>query len=150
MAHAMKKRGLSDVVTTVLIILLVLAAVAILGKYLLGFIQKGGTQISGATACSTLDLKPAACNVSANGASVTVRYERGSGVATLTNVTLIFSDATGATTLNYTSVIPAALESKTFSTATASRPVSVSLAGTVTTETGDSKLCEKTSAVQCT
>lgn len=151
MAHAMKRRGLSDVVTTVLIILLVLAAVAIIWGYLRGALEQSGSQITGA--CLTLDLKPLSCNVSANGLSATVRYGRNSGEATLSNVTLVFADSTGATKSNFSAPTPNALETKVYTvdgfTAT-TKPVSVSVAGTVITESGDSKQCDRTAVVQCT
>jgi hypothetical protein len=91
-----------------------------------------------------------ACNINATSAYSTVRYERGAGEATISNITFVFADANGVTMLNYTTVTPNALESRLFVTNTTSRPVSVSIAATVKTETGDSKLCEKTSSVQCT
>ena len=45
------KRGVSDIVTTVLIILLVLAAVSIVGNIIMKNLQKGGEQIEKSTDC---------------------------------------------------------------------------------------------------
>ncbi len=143
------KRGLSDVVTTVLIILLVLAAVAIIWGYLRGALQQSGQQIT--SACLTLDLKPISCNVSASGPySATVQYGRQSGEATLTNVTLVFLDGSGQSTTNSSGPVPNALETKVYTVAgLATKPVSVSVAGTVITEAGQPKLCDKSETVQC-
>ena len=147
-----KKRGLSDVVTTVLIILLVLAAVAIIWGYLRGSLVSSGQQVTGQTACLNLDLKTIACNLSAGAApySATVKYGRNSADANLTGATLVFVDATGASTTNVSEPIPNVLETKVFTvTGLASKPVSVAIAGTVSTSSGDQNVCDKSDAVTC-
>ena len=55
------KRGISDVVTTVLIILLALASVVIMWTFLRGEIQKGSEEIAGASECLGLELKAKSC-----------------------------------------------------------------------------------------
>ncbi|MBM3233233.1 hypothetical protein FJZ18_03650 [Candidatus Pacearchaeota archaeon] len=56
------RKGLSDIVTTVLIILLVLAAIAILSLYVLSFVNKGGTELEGSAECALMQLYPTECN----------------------------------------------------------------------------------------
>jgi len=145
------KRGLSDVVTTVLIILLVLAAVAIIWGYLRGSLVQSGQQISGSTACLNLDLKAIACNLSGSAPySATVKYGRNSADANLTGVTLVFLDAAGASTTNALGPLPNVLETKVYTvTGLASKPVSVAAAGTVSTASGDTNLCDKSDPVVC-
>ena len=153
MAHAMKRRGLSDVVTTVLIILLVLAAVAIIWGYLRGALEESGSQIT--SACLTLDLKPLSCvykNVTGanNNFSAVVRYGRDAGEAQLTNVSLIVEVA-GETRVSYATRLPNALESYTANvTNLNAAPSSFTVAGTVITEAGQAKQCPQASKVQCT
>ena len=151
MKHGMK-RGLSDVVTTVLIILLVLAAVAIIWGYLRGSLVQSGQQITGQTACLNLDLKAISCNVSANSASATVKYGRNSGDANLTKVTVVFLDAAGQSTTNSAVSVPNPLEtvlSTTNGFTAVTKPVSVSVAGTVATSAGDQNLCDRSDPVVC-
>jgi hypothetical protein len=145
----MKRRGLSDVVTTVLIILLVLAAVAIIWGYLRGALEESGSQITGA--CLTLDLKPLSCvyKQGTSGYNATVRYGRDAGEAQLTNVTLIVEVA-GENRVSYATRIPNALESYTTNvTNLNAAPSSFTVAGTVITEAGQAKQCPQASKVQC-
>lgn len=60
------KKGVSDIVTTVLIILLVLAAVSIVGNIILKNLQKGGEQIEKSTDCLSLEVIPLACSAAGN------------------------------------------------------------------------------------
>jgi hypothetical protein len=149
MKNAMKRRGLSDVVTTVLIILLVLAAVAIIWGYLRGALEESGSQISGA--CLTLDLKAVSCQVASTGVlnSTLVRYGRDSGEGSLVNVTIVY-DINGQSVTGYPTTVPKQLETAVFnSTTLPGKPTSVSVAGTVRTESGDLKLCDASPAVTC-
>ena len=83
------KRGISDVVTTVLIILLALAAVVILWTFLRGEVQKGSENIAGASECLGLDLQAKSCvyNKTAMSAKVSVEYV--SGDAEITEVSAL-------------------------------------------------------------
>lgn len=155
------KRGLSDVVTTVLIILLVLAAVAIIWGYLRGSLVQSGQQISGATSCLGLDLKVKSCKVAAG--SATVVYERGSGSgdANLTKVTVLIIKADGTTVsspevpaVGFAAILNPA-ESKTVTVsdgaivvATASSNSAV-VGGTVVTASGSSQTCGRSDPVVC-
>ncbi|MBI2631642.1 hypothetical protein HYW75_01425, partial [Candidatus Pacearchaeota archaeon] len=75
------KRGVSDVITTVLIILLVLAAVAIIGGILLRNIGEAGSKIGTQTACLDIDVKPTSCTKTGlgnpSGTAATVLVSRG-------------------------------------------------------------------------
>lgn len=98
MIHRKNKKGVSDVITTVLIILLVLAAVAIIGGILLRNIGDAGSKIGTQTACLDLDVKPAKCtrandllNTPAN--VLVSRGGRGNDVV-ISDLTLLFEEAT--------------------------------------------------------
>jgi hypothetical protein len=74
------KKGVSDVITTVLIILLVLAAVAIIGGILLRNISQAGSKIETSTGCVELDIQPVSCTLTGSGAATaaSVIVQRGS------------------------------------------------------------------------
>src|SRR3989344_3745134 len=55
------RKGLSDVVTTVLIILLVVAAVAVLWNFLQPFLLKTGSSIQKGQTCIDNKIEPIAC-----------------------------------------------------------------------------------------
>ncbi len=96
----------SDVVSTVLIILLVVAAVAIIGAIILNVVNKGGSSVSGATACQAVDIHPTACNLGAS--QTTAIAQRGSGGstdATVSSITFIFTKSDGTTVTNVSAPI---------------------------------------------
>ncbi len=94
------KKAVSDVITTVLIILLVLAAVAIIGGILLKNIGQAGGKIETQTACIDLDVKPTDCNLVVTGTGTSavttadVFVERGGrgNDANINEVTLLFDN----------------------------------------------------------
>ncbi len=93
------KRGVSDVITTVLIILLVLAAVAIIGGILLKNIGDAGSKIGTQTACIDLDVKPVTCARTGSAATATVSVNRGgrSNNIVVNDITLLFRDTSANT-----------------------------------------------------
>jgi FlaG/FlaF family flagellin (archaellin) len=115
------KRGVSDVITTVLIILLVLAAVAIIGGLLLRNIGEAGSKIGTQQACLDIDVKAVNCSASTkSGDAVTQRAVfvnrggRGSD-ADISKLTLLFEAPDGTVTPKSTPTdvsgsIPKALE----------------------------------------
>jgi|SRR3989344_1332862 len=72
---AILKRGLSDIVTNVLIILLVLVAIGIIWLFVRPFIQAGAGGVAGADQCLTVSVEPVKCV----GQTVTVVRNQGSG-----------------------------------------------------------------------
>lgn len=57
----LKRRGLSDIVATVLIILLAIAAVVIVAGFVNRFIGQAGTSIDLSSQCLNVNVKPTAC-----------------------------------------------------------------------------------------
>lgn len=88
-----QKKGLSDIVTNVLIILLVLVAVGIIWAFLNPTIRTGAGQLGGVSDCLTIQLEPISC-VSNGLTSTQVKFERGAGSGTLKSVKFVFQNAT--------------------------------------------------------
>lgn len=150
-----QKRGLSDIVTNVLIILLVLVAVGIIWAFLQPVIQSGSRQIAGADACLTLSLQPQTCTLDAGTGNATVNYRRNAGDATVSELTFVFTDATGS------SVVVSTTDSADFANELETRsvsgldygtitPIHVDIAATVQTTSGETRQCDVTGApVDC-
>ena len=97
------KKAVSDVVSTVLIILLVVAAIAIIGAIVLNTVNKGGVNVNTAIACQSLDIKATQCGKNGVGlANATATAIRGAGGSDLdvTGLTFIFTKADGSTLTN--------------------------------------------------
>lgn len=84
------KRGLSDVITTVLIILLALAAVAIVWSFVMPLIQRAGEEVN--SDCFTISLTPESCTYNSATGDATIRVSRGAGEGVLTDMKFIFND----------------------------------------------------------
>lgn len=97
----MKKKGLSDVITTVLIILLVLASVVLIWGFIRAQLRSGGTTVEASTSCLNLELQPLSCNVARNTAgiagNVTATVKWKSGDVDLDNIKFIVADKNGVT-----------------------------------------------------
>ncbi len=85
----MKKRGLSDVVTVTLIILLAVAAVVIVWAFVRSTIEEAGKDIN--ADCLKTNLKVISCNVTGTGVVV----ENSAGGSLVNNVKLIYFDSAG-------------------------------------------------------
>ena len=84
------KKAVSDVITTVLIILLVLAAVAIIGGILLRNIGEAGSKIETSSGCVELDVQPVSCGAFSYASNVLVqRGSRGANFK-ISKLTAIF------------------------------------------------------------
>lgn len=87
------KKGLSDVITTVLIILLALAAVVIIWQFIKPAIENTGPEIQCRTKCVSVTVSPASCIKNANGNyNVTVKND-GSDPIKSTKLILVNSNA---------------------------------------------------------
>jgi hypothetical protein len=95
MKKEMNKRGLSDVVTTVLIILFAIVAVAVVGGIVMNQINKAGKNIDKASFCTSNTIAPISC--SQNGASVIVGYQQKTNDKELTSVDSININVESAT-----------------------------------------------------
>ncbi len=162
MIHKSNKRGVSDVITTVLIILLVLAAVAIIGGILLRNIGDAGSKIGTQTACLDLDVKPVKCTKATPTSTTAIvlvsRGGRGSD-AVISDLTLLFEDTSSkavttvvgsATTPAYISGSLKALQTNLYSAAVPASNLNVRTAATITGSDGRKVVCEpSTVRVDC-
>src|SRR3989338_4822291 len=89
----MNKKGLSDVVTTVLIILFAIVAVAVVGGIVMNQITKAGKNIDKASLCNENVIEPVTCTSSAT--QSVVGLKRNIGTASLSSVNLAFTKADG-------------------------------------------------------
>ncbi|PIN90233.1 hypothetical protein COU60_01985 [Candidatus Pacearchaeota archaeon CG10_big_fil_rev_8_21_14_0_10_34_76] len=87
-----QKKGLSDIVTNVLIILLVLVAVGIIWAFLNPTIRTGAGQLGGAADCLTVQLEPVSCDWQAGNQRVTFEVKRNAGSGSLKDIKLIVAN----------------------------------------------------------
>jgi hypothetical protein len=152
MEHRIKKRALSDVVTTVLIILVAIVAVGIIGVVVNKFVHQGVDQINTATQCNALVLTPVSCKGTTG--TPTVVYNRGSGAVSLTGVKLIvtYDDGTSGVEPAATPVA-GELESKsqavTIAVPATKAAKSFAVAGVVTASDGSTQNCQPSQPVAC-
>lgn len=138
----MKTRGISDVIVTVLIILIGLAAVAIVWGFLQAFLKQDASQIT--SACLKITLEPLSCVYAADGANynATLQIQRGGDNIKIEELKLIFN--TGAESQVITSTkIPNSLETVSLSLSGLTKaPKEVSTASKIKTESNTEKLCD--------
>ncbi|MBI2628518.1 hypothetical protein HYW74_00350 [Candidatus Pacearchaeota archaeon] len=122
-----KKRGVSDVITTVLMLLLIIAAIGILWLVIQNFVKKGTGTVEGRGDCLTTDLtvESAKINQSLSSEQLTVRIARaGLNSGNLSSINFYFDGSLKSAT---TSVWPQVGETKpytiTLSTADAASAV---------------------------
>src|SRR3989344_5764031 len=95
---AILKRGLSDIVTNVLIILLVLVAIGIIWLFVRPFIQQGAGGVAGASDCYTTSVEPVSCTRTAtSGGTGTfdMVLRRNAGSADVLRVEVQYVDGNG-------------------------------------------------------
>jgi hypothetical protein len=144
----MNKKGLSDVVTNVLIILLVVVAIGILWYFVSPLITKSGEKIQQGQQCLNLNLDAVICKVS--GVDAIVNVKRGAGEANLKEVKLIFEKEDGSSESRTEIEVPGELETKVYNELTlSSNPKRVSVAGGVANEKGDVSYCAESAKVEC-
>lgn len=146
----MQKRGLSGVVTTVLIILLVLVAIGIIWAAVRGPIQDVGTEIN--AECLTVDIEPVNCVKNPANATYDANWIRNTGTGTVTAVKVIFRDVNGQTEVVDVNGALGVLESGSvgYEVALTAAPISFGVAAVVTPEGGETTTCpEDYRPVQC-
>lgn len=136
------KKGLSDVVTNVLIILLVLVAVFVVWTFVQPFIRGASSSVQGADQCLTVQIEPVSC---ATDGTVTVRRNAGSGQ--VVNFGIQATDASGASTVTRADRQINELESSTIRAPTGT---TVRAFAVVRTDDPNGRTCApSTTSVQC-
>ena len=160
MKKEMSRRGLSDVVTTVLIILFAIVAVVIIGGIVLNQVNKARTTIESSTTCSDLDITPVKCYNATTPATspVVLIATRGAGGSTLTVTALnaVFEKADGTTVTTTLPTIPGQYATQTSNpttgaTDTISNIKKAGLSATITDAKGNKINCDYylTTKVDC-
>jgi len=146
------KKGLSEVVTNVLIVLLVIVAIGVIWAFIYPMITKGGAKIEASQACLSINTALEITKCNSTGTSANVLVKRSAGSEALKEIKLIFDKEDGST-LNITTLtnVPAELETKSYSiTNLASNPKAVSLvAGIADSKTGEIIYCSALPKVGC-
>ncbi len=102
------RKGLSAVVGTILIILLVIVAVGIIWAVASGLFKGGGEQMTLGTKCTAVDIDVvASCNATTGNCTVTLN--RGAGGEDFAGVKLVFSNDTSSNIVTKTDNIGALL-----------------------------------------
>jgi Tfp pilus assembly protein FimT len=146
------RKGLSDVVTTVLIILLVLAAVALIWGFLMPFFRGSGNQITSATSCLNLQMEVASCKNVSSGTNenynITYRWTGGSDL-TLDSAKVFIYDTDGS---NKAVVAPKVdfLSSNTVNiSASVKAGRTASVVGVIKNADGTTAACSESTKVTC-
>ncbi len=143
------KKAISDVISTVLIILLVVAAIAIIGAIVLNTVNKGATGVNSAVSCQSLDIKPTRCSLAGVASTFAVAQRGASGSDIQVNsVTFLFTKSDGTTTqLSTSSSINAVGSTVTGNQSGAF--TSVATFENVTLSDGSNTVCPASTPVSC-
>ncbi len=148
------RKGMSDVVTMVLVILLVVVAVVTIWTFVQKPVQKAGTQIEKATACADVELQLVSCKASGSNLDATVKVAQGSPVA----VRFIVDQSAGGTVVfegeaKVTGTVPTTSNVGTLAivggVTGATTPAKISATPVVTTDDGTQTICPGTAKVTC-
>jgi hypothetical protein len=147
------KRGLSDIVTNVLIILLVLVAVGIIWYFVQPFIRQGAQGIEGSKDCLTISVTPLSCSHNTTSGNYTVVVNRDTGAGNLQSIKLIFGDGTNTKVITRTTTM-SEFESATYMLTSTDVPISateLSIAAVATVQNDpDGRTCDaKPTKVTC-
>lgn len=136
------KKGISDVVTTVLIILLVVAAVAIIWSFVSRPLQQSGQALETSTNCLQISLAPTACSINSSDSAgkATATYKWNSGSATISGVKVVFELKDGTNDV-VTGTAPAGVGSTQRAISTKSNATAVSVAAVITGSDGKDATC---------
>jgi len=99
------KRGLSNIIGTVLIVLLALAAIAIVWNFLAPTFTGAGETIDISQKCLIAELKPTSCVIAGGTATINVQNVRGDA----TDMRVIIEDPLGVTAVGDSAIAPTQL-----------------------------------------
>lgn len=157
MEKRLNKRGISQVVTTLLFVLIALGAVLLVWTLVRGTITTSSDQIKVDEACLKLELIAESCTYEVVAGTpetynADVKYSRGNKDPGLTvaGVKLVFEDATGQSESEDITTAPGVLETKTSpADGLTAEPAKVSVAGVLTAESGNDVPCPLGEAIVC-
>lgn len=141
----MNKKGLSEVVTTVLIILLVLAAIVTIWTYVQPTIKNAAKKIGGSD-CLTLDVSAQNCklvkdaNNVTTGANVTIK--RGTDTSNIATIIYLFDTPSGRTPIEDSTNLVEVLGVKTVPVSVTGNITKVSVSVKIKSDAGDITTCD--------
>lgn len=148
----MKKRGLSEVVTAVLLVLLVIVSSIIIWRFFLPLLTQGGKSVLTTSSCISLDLQPIACKINhPQNNSANVTYKWAGGNVNITSVKLILESTDGDQAVKDGPAL-SLLETRTVTADFGEGKVAskFTVAGVVRLENGDTVTCsEAPNKVDC-
>jgi|SRR3989344_1640 len=145
----MNKKGLSDVVTTVLIILLAIAAIVIVWNFVSPTLENAGEQIESQTACLDARVSVVSCEVGvATGTNVVIRNDGGQTINYKVIVNHVATGTEGTTSVDATE----SADLQAYGTVTVGRLILAdeSVRVAVTNIGGTAVSCDPTPAEACT
>ena len=149
----MNKRGLSDIVATVLIVLLALAAVAIVWGFLRPTFDSAASQTSLRNACFLITVEPTQCSLSGDNANVAYQLKTSvPSEVTLANVAAVVEDDRGITYVNSEGTAPTTAlgsQTATVSISGGTSPYIARVAARVRDASGNTETCPESVAVAC-
>ena len=139
------KKGLSVVISTLIIILLVLVAIGIIWVVVQGIVEEGGAQVEAKARCIGVDLKIKSVGTCIAGSiSCDVTIERGTGGGDIDGVRVVVTD--GATSLTgdgaVLDVFDTVTISATGSSALGSAATTAKVAALITDDAGEEVVCD--------
>ena len=141
------KKGISDVVTTVLIVLLSLVAIAVVWSFLSPLITRSGTQIAQTEACLSASLEVSGCKITDTTYNVNVK--RNAGAANIASIKLIFGKEDGSTIVNTQDSAPEELGTSLYSIEPGESAKEVSVAAGILDSKGVVGYCTPSQPVNC-
>jgi hypothetical protein len=144
----MNKRGLSDIVATVLIVLLALAAVALIWGFLKPAFEDTGSQIDLRTKCLSVEVEPTQCIFEDNyRAMVTVKMA--SGEAAKVYAVIQYDDNSANSSMQDAPPLLATTNIVIMPPAANSKPLTAKVAGIVVDEQGNQEVCAESTKIEC-
>lgn len=143
------RKGVSDIVVTILLVLLSLAAITIVWGFIRGQLTGSESEIQKAESCRQLKLEPISCDV--NGEFATVKYKLGASSTPLAGVSVLIEKVDGSSTPEAVDIsyVPEELETVVYTTSVAAGDANkFSVAGTVMVGTKE-VICEETAKIEC-
>lgn len=138
------KKGLSEVVTNVLMIALVVIAVAAIAYFIIPMVTKSGEKVQQAGACLSVNMEVTSCAVDG-----TVAVKRGAGEGDIEEMKLIFERADGSTQVVTDSDVPEQLGTSVYTNELDFKPAKVSVAAGIADSKGAIGYCTPTQPVAC-
>ena len=143
----MNRKGLSDIITTVLVIVLVIAAIGILWASLKPTIQKGveSTEQAG---CYQIDLQAVKC-LKNSGNTANVTYKWVSGDVTLVGSKLVLGKVDGSSTSVDGNAMTQLATTASNNVDFGAVPKQFSVAAVIKSSSGNSITCQASEPIQC-